>query len=234
MVVPFLFSAGTEPIQEKGLTMLKSMFLGGPSCGVTPLYYPPIDDKSPEEMFDTEACAKLLTGSLISDDGNVRVRFSECKDDVILTASSTLKDGSEKRAVRGYVTIIDDGDKEKAEKEETWLPVLLVPFRNAGKLYFYLVVDQMYLVEKYKLNPEYIFMMRPYSYILSAEWKGEGWEVGFVQFATTGLEVKKVAEKAQIDKDGTVLNPPAEILEMLKDPKNYEITSKTVFKYETK
>ena len=229
------------------MTMLKSLFRGGlalaasfcavlfTSCGVTPLYYPPIDDKSPEEMFDTEACAKLLTGSLISDDGNVRVRFSECKDDVILTPSSTLKDGSEKRAVRGYVTIIDDGDKEKAEKEETWLPVLIVPFRNAGKLYFYLVVDQMYLVEKYKLNPEYIFMMRPYSYILSAERKGDdGWEVGFVQFATTGLEVKKVAEKAQIDKDGTVLNPPAEILEMLKDPKNYEISSKTMFKYETK
>ena len=65
--------------------MLKSLFRGGlvlaaslctvlfTSCGVTPLYYPPIDDKSPEEMFDTEACAKLLTGSLISDDGNVRV-----------------------------------------------------------------------------------------------------------------------------------------------------------------
>ena len=241
-----VFPPDSKSNQEKGLTMLKSLFRGGlvfaasfcavlfTSCGITPLYYPPIDDKSPAEMFDAKACDALLTGSLISDDGNVRVRFSECKDDVILTASSTLKDGSEKRAVRGYVTIIDDGDKEKAEKEETWLPVLLVPFRNAGKLYFYLVIDQMYLVEKYKLNPEYIFMMRPYSYILSAERKGEGWEVGFVQFATTGLEVKKVAENAQIDKDGTVLNPPAEILEMLKDPKNYEITSKTVFKYETK
>ena len=104
-----------------------------------------------------------------------------------------------------------------------------MPFRNAGKLYFYLVVDQMYLVEKYKLNPEYIFMMRPYSYILSAERKGDGWEVGFVQFATTGLELKKVTDKTQIDKDGTVLNPPAEILEMLKDPKTYEIVAKMTF-----
>ena len=227
--------------------MLKSLFRSGlalaasfcavlfTSCGVTPLYYPPIDDKSPAEMFDAEICAALLKGGpLQSDDNDVTITFSECKDDVILTASSTLKDGSEKHAVRGYVTIVDDSDKEKAEKEETWLPVLLVPFRNAGKLYFYLVIDQMYLVEKYKLNPEYIFMMRPYSYILSAERKGEGWEVGFVQFATTGLEVKKVAEKAQIDKDGTVLNPPTEILEMLKDPKNYEISSKTMFKYVTK
>ena len=225
--------------------MLKFLFRGGLvlaasfcavlflSCGITPLYNPPIDDKSPEAMFDAETCAALLSGALKSDDGNVTVRFSECKDDVILTSSSSLKDGSEKYAVRGYVTIIDDGDKEKKEKEEkaeSWLPVLLVPFRNAGKLYFYLVIDQMYLVEKYNLNPEYIFMMRPYSYILTAERKDGGWEVGFVQFATTGLEVKKVAEKAQIDKDGTVLNPPAEILEMLKDPKNYEISSKTMFK----
>ena len=224
--------------------MLKSLFRGGlvlaasfcavlfTSCGLTPLYNPPIDDKSPESMFDAETCAALLTGGpLKSDDNDVTIAFSACKDEVILTSSSTLKDEFvEKYAVRGYVTIIDDGDKEKAEKEETWLPVLLVPFRNAGKLYFYLVVDQMYLVEKYKLNPEYIFMMRPYSYILTAEPKGDGWEVGFVQFATTGLEVKKVAEKAQIDKDGTVLNPPAEILEMLKDPKNYEISSKTMFK----
>ena len=108
--------------------------------------------------------------------------------------------------------------------------MLIVPFRNADKLYFYMVIDQMYLVEKYKLNPEYIFMMRPYSYILTAEKKDGGWEVGFVQFATKALELKKIAEKAQLDKDGTVLNPPAEILEMLKDPKNYEISSKTVFK----
>lgn len=229
--------------------MLKSLFRRGlalaasfcavlfTSCGVTPLYYPPIDDKSPEAMFDAETCAALLKGGpLKSDDGNVTIAFSECKDDVILTVSSSLKDGSEKKAVRGYVTIVDDGDKdkkdekkEKAEKEETWLPVLLVPFRNDGKLYFYLVVDQMYLLEKYKLNPEYIFMTRPYSYILTAERKDGGWEVGFVQFATTGLEVRKVAGNAQIDKDGTVLNPPAEILEMLKDPKNYEIASKTAF-----
>jgi len=236
---------GTDFFQEKGLTMSKSLFRGGlilavsfcavlfSSCGVTPLYYPPIDDKSPESMFDAETCASLLkTGKLRSEDGDVTVAFSACKDDIILTESSTMKDEFAKYAVRGYVTIIDDENKdkkEKKEKAETWLPVLLVPFRNAGKPFFYLVLDNMYLIEKYDLNPEYLFMMRPYSYILTAEQKDGGWEVGFVQFATTGLEVKKVAEKAQIDKDGTVLNPPAEVLEMLKDPKNYEISSKTVF-----
>lgn len=199
------------------------------ACGITPLYYPPLDDKSPEAMFDADACASLLkAGKLQSDDGEVTIEFSACKDDVILTDTSSLKDGFEKYAVRGYVTIIDDADKEK--KEETWLPVLVVPFRNADKLYFYLVIDQLYLVEKYKLNPEYIFMMRPYSYILTAEQKDGGWEAGFVQFVTKGLEVKKIAEKAQTDKDGTVLNPPAEVLDMLKDPKNYEISSKTLFK----
>ena len=223
--------------------MLKSLVCGGmmiaasfcavlfTACGITPLFYPPIDDKSPETMFDAEVCASLLkTGKLQSDDGEVTIAFSECKDDVILTESSSLKGGFEKYALRGYVTIVDDVRKENAEKEETWLPVLLVPFRNADKLYFYLVIDQMYLVEKYKLNPEYIFMMRPYSYILTAERKDGGWEAGFVQFATKALELKKIAEKAQIDKDGTVLNPPAEVLEMLKDPKNYEVSSKTLFK----
>ena len=221
--------------------MLKSLFFGGlvlaasfcavlfTSCGVTPLYYPPIDDKSPAEMFDAEVSASLLkTGKLQSDDGDVTIAFSECKDEVILAGSSSLKDGLEKCVVRGYATIVDDADK--ADKEETWLPVLVVPFRNDGKLYFYLVVDQMYLLEKYKLNPEYIFMTRPYSYILTAAPKDGGWEVGFVQFATTGLELKKIAEKAQIDKDGTVLNPPAEVLDMLKDPKNYTVSSKTLFK----
>lgn len=232
-------------IQEKGLTMSNSLFRGGlilavsfcavlfTACGITPLYYPPIDDNSPEAIFDAATCSSLLkAGKLQSEDKEVTVAFSACKDDVILTNSSTLKDGFEKYVVRGYVTIVDDESKEKkdkAEKGETWLPVLLVPFRNAGKLFFYLVPDNMYFVDKYKLNPEFLFMVRPYSYILTAEQKGSGWEVGFVQFATTGLEVKKVAEKAQIDKDGTVLNPPAEVLEMLKDPKNYEISSKTVF-----
>ena len=44
------------------------------------------------------------------------------------------------------------------------------------------------------------------------------------------VKKKKIAEKAQTDKDGTVFNPPEEILEMLKDPKNYEISSKMLFK----
>ena len=225
--------------------MLKSLFHGGmilaasfctvlfTSCGVTPLYYPPVDDKSPAETFDAQVCASLLkTGTFRSDDGDVTISFSECKDDIILTESSTMKDDFGKYVVRGYATIVDNENKDKAdkaEKDETWLPVLVVPFRNAGTLYFYLVLDNMYIMDRYKLNPEYLFMMRPYSYILTAEPKDGGWEVGFVQFATTGLEVKKVAEKAQIDKDGTVLNPPQEILEMLKDPKNYEISSKVDF-----
>ena len=224
--------------------MLKSLFHGGAvlaasfcavlftSCGITPLYYPPVDDKSPAETFDAQVCASLLkTGTLRSDDGDVTVSFSACEEDIILTESSTMKDDFKKYAVRGYVTIIDNENKDKTdkkEKTETWLPVLVMPFRNAGSTFFYLVLDSMYLVEKYNLNPEYLFMMRPYSYILKAEEKNGGWEVGFVQFATTGLEVKKVAEKAQLDKDGTVLNPPEEILEMLKDPKNYEISSKTM------
>ena len=38
-----------------------------------------------------------------------------------------------------------------------------------------------------------------------------------------------MAEKAELDPDGTVLNPPSEVLEMLKDPKNYEIPSKWLF-----
>ena len=200
------------------------------SCGITPLYYPPVEDKSPEEMFDAEACATLLKcGRLQSDDGDVTVDFSACEDDIILTDSFSLKADSRKYAVRGFVTIVDDGNKEKEEKTETWLPVLIVPFRNAGSLYFFLAVDHMYLVEKYKLNPEYLFMTHPYSYILAAEPKDGGWEVGFVQFATTGLEVKKIAERAQIDKAGTVFNPSAEILDMLKDPKNYELSSKMSF-----
>ena len=200
------------------------------SCGITPLYHPPVSDKSPVEMFDAEVSASLLKiGSLRSEDGDVTIAFSECKDDVILAGSSSLKAGLEKCVIRGYATIVEEGDKDKAEKEATWLPVLLVPFRNDGKLYFYLVVDQMYLLEKYKLNPEYIFMMRPYSYILEAEAKDGGWEVGFVQFATIGLDVKKVSDRVQIDEDGTVFNPPAEILDMLKDPKNYKVSSKTLF-----
>ena len=226
------------------MTMLKSLVRGGfvfaaslcavlfAGCGITPLYYPPVDDKSPEEMFDAEACATLLkTGTLRSEDGDVTVAFSACRDDIILTEGATLKDSfARKYVVRGYATIVDDGDKEKEEKAETWLPVLIVPFRSADKLYFYLTLDHMYIMEKYKLNPEYLFMTRPYSYILMTDRKDGGWEVGFVQFATKGLELKKIAEKAQTDKDGTVFNPPEEVLEMLKDPKNYEISSKMLFK----
>ena len=222
--------------------MLKSMLRAGllaaasscavlfASCGITPLYHPPVSDKTPAEMFDADVSASLLkTGSLRSEDGDVTIAFSECSDDVILAGFSSLKGGLEKCVVRGCVTIIDAGDKEKVKKEETWLPVLLVPFRNDGKLYFYLVVDQMYLLEKYKLNPEYIFMTRPYSYILTAERKDGGWEVGFVQFATIGLDVKKISDRVQVDESGTVFNPSREILDMLTDPKNYEVASKTLF-----
>ena len=88
--------------------MLKSLVCGGmmiaasfcavlfTACGITPLYYPPIDDKSPETMFDAEACSSLLKGgTLKTDDGDVTIAFSECKDDVILTDTSSLKVGFE-------------------------------------------------------------------------------------------------------------------------------------------
>jgi len=193
------------------------------SCGVTPLLYPPVDDKTSEEMFNPDACAALLkAGTLQSDDGDITVVFSKYKED------SASKKDFEECAVRGMATMIDRGDKERGPAE-TWLPVVIVPFRQDGVLYYYLTLDSLCIMERTRLNPEYVFMMKPYSYILKAEPKDGGWEVGFVQFATTGLEVRKIAEQAQIDKDGTVLNPPAEILEMLKDPKNFEITALTMF-----
>ena len=232
--------AGCALIQEKGLPMLKSLVRGGlvlaasfcaflsASCGITPLYYPPVDDKSPEEMFDAEAGASLLkTGTYQSDDGDITIAFSEYTDG-FRKDGSARKSGFERALVRGMMTIVDDDDKEKGPVE-TWLPVVVAPFRQDGSLFFFLALDNMYIMEKEKLNPQYVFMMRPYSYILKAEPKDGGWEVGFVQFATTGLEVKKIAEQAQVDKDGTVLNPPGEVLEMLKDPKNCEISSKMVF-----
>lgn len=222
--------------------MMKSLLRGVPllaillcavlfaSCGITPLYYPPFDEKSSEAMFDADVRASLLkTGKLQSDDGDVTVEFSVYPgDELALTEASSLKGVSEKSVLRGHVTIVDDDNKE--EKPETWLPVLIVPFRHADKLYFYMAIDQTYIVEKFDLNPEYIFMTRPYSYILAAEPKEGGWEIGFVQFATKTLELKKIAENVKTDEDGTVFNPPAEILDMLKDPKNYETSSKMLFK----
>ena len=104
-----------------------------------------------------------------------------------------------------------------------------MPFKQDGAQYFLLAADTVYLVEQQRVNPEFVFMTRPYSYILTAEPKEGGWEVGVVQFATTGSKVRKVAEKAVLDPDGTVLNLPSDVLEMLKDPKNYEIPSKWLF-----
>ena len=222
--------------------LMKSMVRGGlvlaasfcavlfASCGITPLYYPPLDDKTPEEMFDTETRASLLkAGRLQSEDGDVTVEFTECPADTVSVDGSSLKEEFIQYAVRGIATIVDHEDKEKDPAEAT-LPVLLVPFRYADAHFFYFTLDQMYIMEKYNLHPEYLFMARPYAYILKAEVKDGGWEVGFVQFATKVLEVSKVAQQAQIDKDGTVFNPPAEILDMLKDPKNYELSSKMLFR----
>ncbi|MBQ7730427.1 MAG: hypothetical protein IJT68_01170 [Lentisphaeria bacterium] len=219
--------------------MLQSLFRGGrilaaslcavffASCGVTPLLYPPVDDNTSAEMFDAEASAALLkAGTLKSADGDIAVVFSEYKTES-KDIESAVKKSFDGCAVRGMLTMVDN-DKEKGPVE-SWLPVVVVPFRQGDSLFYFMALDNLYIMEKTKLNPEYVFMMKPYSYILKAEPKDGGWEVGFVQFATTGLEVKKVTDKTQIDKDGTVLNPPAEVLEMLKDPKTYEIVAKMTF-----
>ena len=180
-------------------------------------------------MFDVDARTALLTGGkLHSDDGDVTIVFSESKDGVTVADSTSLKSDLEQYAVRGLATIVDSEDKEKGPVE-TILPVLIVPFRCADSLFFYLTLDHIYIMEQYKLNPEYVFMTRPYAYILKAERKDGGWEVGFVQFATKGLELKKISDRVQTDKDGTVFNPPEEILDMLKDSKNYELSSKLLF-----
>ena len=192
------------------------------SCGFTPLYYPPIDDDTPAEMLDHETADALLKTRL----------FHKNDEDITVVFTSKRSDGKSKDevtfdscTVRGLVYV--PGDKD--DTAETWLPILIVPFKQDGAQYFLLAADTVYMVEQHRLNPEFVFMTRPYSYILAAEPKEGGWEVGVVQFATTGSKVRKVAEKAVLDPDGTVLNPSAEVLEMLKDPKNYEIPSKWLF-----
>ncbi|MBR4716872.1 MAG: hypothetical protein IKP09_02320 [Lentisphaeria bacterium] len=219
--------------------MLQSLFRGGrilaaslcavffASCGVTPLLYPPVDDNNKPEMLDAETSAALLkAGTLEATGEKIKIVFSEYKDESE-DIDSAMKKSFDGCAVRGMVTMVDN-DKEKGPVE-TWLPVVVVPFKQGDSLFFFMALDNLYIMEKARLNPEYIFMMKPYSYILKAEPKDGGWEVGFVQFATTGLEVKKVTDKTLTDKDGTVLNPPAEVLEMLKDPKTYEIVAKMTF-----
>ena len=193
------------------------------SCGFTPLYYPPIDDDTPGEMLDPgTADALLKTRTFHKDDEDITIVFTSKRSD---SKSKSEEASFDSCTVRGLVYV--PGDKD--DTAETWLPILVVPFKQDGAQYFLLAADTVYMVEQHRLNPEFVFMTRPYSYILAAEPKEGGWEVGVVQFATTGSKVRKVAEKAVLDPDGTVLNPPAEVLEMLKDPKNYEIPSKWLF-----
>ena len=191
------------------------------ACGFTPLYYAPLDDDTHAELLDTATAAALVkTGTYRKSDEGITVVFTAKQDD------GKSKSDSGFTAVRGLVTAEGSG---KEDSKDTWLPIVLVPFKLDGAQYFLLASDTVYLVENRGLNPEFVFMTRPYSYILAAEPKDGGWEVGVVQFATTGTKVRKVAEKAVLDPDGTVLNPPDEVLEMLKDPKNYEIPSKWLF-----
>ena len=193
------------------------------SCGFTPLYYPPIDDDTPGEMLDPgTADALLKTRMFHKDDEDITIVFTSKRSD---SKSKSDEASFDSCTVRGLVYV--PGDKD--DTAETWLPILVVPFKQDGAQYFLLAADTVYMVEQQRLNPEFVFMTRPYSYILAAEPKEGGWEVGVVQFATTGSKVRKVAEKAVLDPDGTVLNPSAEVLEMLKDPKNYEIPSKWLF-----
>ena len=192
------------------------------SCGFTPLYYPPLDEKSADGMLDPGTAEALVkVGTFHKDDEDITVVFTSKREDGKIKSEDVF--GS--CTVRGLVTVAGDNEDTK----DTWLPILLVPFKQDGAQYFLLTADTVYLVEQSRMNPEFVFMTRPYSYILAAEPKDGGWEVGVVQFATTGSKVRKVAEKAELDADGTVLNPPAEVLEMLKDPKNYEIPSKWLF-----
>ena len=193
------------------------------SCGFTPFYYPPIDDDTPGEMLDPgTADALLKTGTFHKDDEDITVVFTSKRSDGKSKSDEVSFDSC---TVRGLMTV--PGDKD--DTADTWLPILLVPFKQDGAQYFLLAADTVYLVEQSRMNPEFVFMTRPYTYILAAEPKDGGWEVGVVQFATTGSKVRKVAEKVELDADGTVLNPPSEVLEMLKDPKNYEIPSKWLF-----
>ena len=193
------------------------------ACGFTPLYYPPLDEKTNEDLLDAETAAALVkAGKFHKDDEDITVVFSAKQKD----GKSGLQDTFEFNTVHGLVTV---PASEKDDSQESWLPIVLVPFKLDGAQYFLLAADTIYMVEHCGANPEFVFMTRPYSYILAAEPKDGGWEVGVVQFATTGTKVRKVAEKAVLDPDGTVLNPPEEVLEMLKDPKNYEIPSKWLF-----
>ena len=87
------------------------------SCGVTPLFYAPVGDNSAAEMLDAETSAALLkAGTLRATDENIKVEFSEYKTES-KDIESALNKSFDGCAVRGMVTMVDNGDKEKARSK---------------------------------------------------------------------------------------------------------------------
>ena len=203
------------------------------SC-YTPLFTDPLDDKDlPEDMFDAEIYESLLKiGSMKEKDGAFVIEFSKEKYPELI--SYTDKTANLVRyTLFGLVTFFyPDGPKE--DVWETTLPVMIVPFRYADKLFFRMTIDYLYFLAEKDIDFNFLFMMHPYSFILSAEEnEDDGWDVGFVEFASVDftfdlndlLKTKKHSELVKLHQN-VVINSKEEIFEMLKDPKNYEIRTK--------
>ena len=196
-----------------------------------PLFSDPLDSKNlPDDVFDEKAYASLLkTGAMFDYDKKIIIEFSENKYSDIKDYSAEKKDNVERYTLYGMITsFYPEGPKEGPWESE--LPVLLVPFRCADKLFFRVTLDYFHFIMEKNIDINSMFMIRPYSFILNVEEKDGEWDVGFVEFASLDLgfgsgksmQVVKHSDKVELN-DGIVMNSPEDVLELLKDPKNYKV-----------
>ena len=201
------------------------------SC-ISPLFSDPLESKDlPDEMFDEKVHASLLkTGAMFDYDEKFIIEFSEDKYPELQDYSEKKKNNVDRYTLYGLLTYFQPEGPRGESLWETELPVLLVPFRVDGKLFFRMTLDYFYFIMEKDIAFNFLFMMHPYSYILQAEEVEDGWEVKIVEFASLDLgfgsgrsmQVVKHSDKVELH-DGIVMNEPEDLLEMLKDTKNYKL-----------
>lgn len=211
------------------------------SCGITPLYNAPFGDKPEEfvELIDRPFVAELLkAGKYTTKDGDTTlevVEYKELDGDHASLPVNGGKIGEKEVDAKDLMVRLSLTTQEKEEGKEkaveTTLPLLLLPFRYGENkdLFAIMTIDNSTLVLEHKIYPMFLFMERPYFYILKLNPKdtpeGKGINVQFVQFATVNLTkaTEKVTDKVLLSSDDVVMNTPSEIMEMLKNPENYKL-----------
>lgn len=220
------------------------------SCSPVLLYHPPVDENSPEEIFDAHVAASLLKDKAFKfedESGTITIEFSEYKRSSWMEEYAEKKDTPktkyEKCLLRGLINIAlkerkkeTNNINEKEKQESSWDGNSFVPVSS----FFSAPGELPVLLVPFRQANALFFMIKTDNEYIVAKNNLSPWFVYLthssslivkVEWTDDGWVVSPVGfnwalgdfDLKRDDLDFNIMAPPEKVLKSLNDPNSYSV-----------